>query len=282
MGVARLAILALAAVAAGLAAFLVQGLIGRGDKKVEVKNDLTVTQVLVAAKDLSIGHQIAAADLRWQAWPEAALTAGYIVKTSTPQALESSMGSIVRQAMLSGEPVTSGKIIQVENASFMAAMLSPGMRAVSVKISAETGAGGFILPNDRVDVILTQDATSDGGQNSEHVSRTILSNVRVLAIDQTYREEGENRVVVGKTATVELTPPEAEVLAQSEASGTVSLALRSLADFKAQAPSTPSARGSSVTVVRYGTASRVSVTELSAAKDSSKPAAKEPAHEAAQ
>jgi pilus assembly protein CpaB len=119
----------------------------------------------------------------------------------------------------------------------MAAILPTGMRALSTDISPETGAGGFILPNDHVDVILTRrdrDAEASNGGVEAHVSETILNNVRVLAIDQTIEEKGGQRVVVGKTATLELSPRQAERLTLAHQLGTLSLALRSLVDSGGQ------------------------------------------------
>jgi pilus assembly protein CpaB len=135
----------------------------------------------------------------------------------------------------------------------MAAILPSGMRAVSTEISPETGAGGFILPNDRVDVILSRRAgNADAKGGSAPTSETILTNVRVLAIDQAVEEKNGQRVVVGKTATIELTPRQAESLAQSRQLGTLSLALRSLLDASKPEPE-PEARGKGeINTVRYG------------------------------
>ena len=136
----------------------------------------------------------------------------------------------------------------------MAAILPAGMRAVSTEISAETGAGGFILPNDRVDVLLTR--REQGQQSADAITtETILRNIRVLAIDQTVEEKNGQKVVVGKTATLELGPQQAETLAMSRQRGTISLALRSLADAKPNvAPDTdePERNSSRVNFVRFG------------------------------
>jgi pilus assembly protein CpaB len=139
----------------------------------------------------------------------------------------------------------------------MAAVLPQGKRAISVEISPETGAGGFILPNDHVDVILSRrDKLAEKAAGVEiHTSEIILANVRVLAIDQTVEEKNGQRVVVGKTATLELTPRQAETLAVSRQTGTLSLALRSIADFdKKDRPDAPedSGRRGSVNMVRFG------------------------------
>jgi pilus assembly protein CpaB len=139
----------------------------------------------------------------------------------------------------------------------MAAILPSGMRAISTEISPESGAGGFILPNDRVDVILSKrEKSADRSNPGDTVnSEIILSNVRVLAIDQTIEEKNGQKVVVGKTATLELKPEQSERLAQARQSGSLSLALRSLADAKMTETRTEEERGAkrdSINIVRYG------------------------------
>jgi len=159
---------------------------------------------------------------------------------------------------VTGEPIREVKLVNAKGAGFMAAILPSGMRAISTQISPETGAGGFILPNDHVDVILTRrerDADKAAGGDS-HSSETILSNVRVLAIDQAVEEKNGQRVVVGKTATLELSPSQAETLALSQQLGSLSLALRSLTDAtrddRAAEEKAGGRRGGGVNVVRFG------------------------------
>jgi pilus assembly protein CpaB len=134
--------------------------------------------------------------------------------------------------MAAGEPVRDNKLIRAKGSGYMAAILPSGMRAYSTEISAETGAGGFILPNDRVDVILSRrDREGERLTGVEsHISETVLTDVRVLAIDQLVEEKNGQRVVVGKTATLEMNPRQAESLMLARHTGTLSLALRSLAD----------------------------------------------------
>ena len=254
MGFARIAVLAGALVAALVAAMLVQGMLAGKKGTPTAQQNVDMTEVLVANHDLALGHVVVEGDLKWLPWPKTALAPAYVTKAADGAALESNLGGVVRQAMLTGEPATTSKIVKSGSAGFMAAMLSPGARAVSVKISAETGAGGFILPNDRVDVLVTAKS-----QRSS-VSRTVLRNVRVLAIDQSFKEKGSDGVAVGKTATLELTPAQAEVLAQSEAAGTVSLALRSLADMSADKNKGSEIASGAVTMLRYGTATQIAVT----------------------
>src|SRR5947209_11455684 len=138
----------------------------------------------------------------------------------------------------------------------MAAILPTGMRAVSTEISPETGAGGFILPNDRVDVILSKREKNPDQRGAPDIvnSEVILSNIRVLAIDQAPKEKDGQTAVVGKTVTLELKPEQTETLARARQSGTLSLALRSIADLNAaEKPSDDRIkRGDSINVVRYG------------------------------
>jgi pilus assembly protein CpaB len=160
-------------------------------------------------------------------------------RVDRPDAIEQLSGAIARVPIASGEPLRESKLIKAKGSGYMAAILPSGMRAVSTEISAETGAGGFILPNDRVDVILSRrDKETERLTGIESMTaETLLSDVRVLAIDQAVEEKNGQTVVVGRTATLELTPRQVETLAMGRLMGTLSLALRSLAD------SDPSKRG---------------------------------------
>ena len=169
------------------------------------------------------------------------------------KALENLTGMIVRAPFVAGEPIREAKLVNSKGSGFMAAILPSGMRAVATQITPESGVGGFILPNDRVDVIMTPRNRDDKG--GERTSETILRNIRVLAIDQNVEEKNGQKVVVGKTATLELTPRQAEMLALSRQLGTLSLALRSLVDSKADSSDSnedPNARRGSVNTVRFG------------------------------
>jgi pilus assembly protein CpaB len=219
---------------------------------------IETADVLVAGSEIGLGNKILAHDLRWQTWPAAAAGgAGFVRRSERPDAIDQLAGSITRSSFSAGEPIRESKLIKAGGSGFMAAILPPGMRAISVDISPETGAGGFILPNDHVDVILTRrDRLAEKIIGVEtHSSEIVLADVRVLAIDQTVEEKNGQRVVVGKTATLELTPRQAETLAVSRQTGTLSLALRSIADFdKKDRPDAPedSGRRGSVNMVRFG------------------------------
>lgn len=264
---ARIVVLTVAVAAGGVAALLA----GRSERPPEIKgesaNKIATIDILVAKNDVGLGHTVTPGDMQWQAWPADVATGNFIRRTDRPDALENLAESIARAPFAAGEPIREAKLVNAKGSGFMAAILPSGMRAISTQISPETGAGGFILPNDHVDVILTRrerdaDKQSNGGDS--YNSGTILSNVRVLAVDQTVEEKNGQKVVVGKTATLELTPPQTELLAVSQQLGTLSLALRSLTDAMRDDPKSEErrddGRGNRVNVVRFGV-STVAVTK---------------------
>jgi pilus assembly protein CpaB len=229
---ARIAILVIAIAAGGLAALLA----GRSDNPApapEPSAKMDVVEILVAKNDIALGQIVTPQDMQWQDWPRGAASANFIARDGKANAIEELAGSIARTPFVVGEPIREAKLIKANGSGFMAAILPAGKRAISTEISPETGAGGFILPNDHVDVILTRRANEANRQPGvpTHSSETILTNVRVLAIDQTVEEKDGQRVVVGKTATLELVPRQAEALALSRQLGTLSLSLRSIADI---------------------------------------------------
>ncbi len=256
MNMTRILILVGAVGAAALAALLARGLMG-GQTNATASPNMEVVEVLVAARGIEVGSKIAAGDLKWLGWPKTAVDQTFITKQSQPQAIEdANEGSVARTTLTAGEPVTAQKVIKADGAGFMAAVLTPGLRAVGVKLSAERGAGGFILPNDRVDVIMTRKAgTGPDGQPS-YRAVTILRDVRVLAVDQTSNEEGDSKAIIGKTATLELTARQAESLALAEAMGDLSLSLRSLAQSDASDDKNSDGFGSGeddrIVVLRFG------------------------------
>jgi pilus assembly protein CpaB len=231
MNTARVVVLAIAVSAGGVAAFLASGSDQKPAHVAAPVPQLETTDVLVAKADIPLGKTVTADDMKWQSWPAAAASSSFIKKSERADAIKDMTGSIVRSPFLAGEPIRETKLVKANGSGFMAAILPSGMRAVSTEISPETGAGGFILPNDRVDVLLSRRQKNNDGNGGESVSSDIiLGDVRVLAIDQTVEEKNGQKVVVGKTATLELKPKQAETLARSRQSGTLSLALRSLVD----------------------------------------------------
>ncbi len=264
MKAARVVVLGVAIAAGGIAAVLAS----RGHRpeppKAPVAAPIATVDVLVAKTDLGRGRLIAAADVGWQAWPTAAANASFIRKTARPDAIKQFVGAIVRVPVAAGEPIRDPAVVFAKGGGFMAAILPQGRRAVSMEITPETGAGGFILPEDHVDIVLTRrDKAAEKATGVEKfVSKTILRNVRVLAVDQTVEEKNGQKVVVGKTATVELTPQEAETLALSRQLGTLSLALRSLIDSQSSNPESGDERDArtSINTVRYGVSTQTTTT----------------------
>ena len=256
MKAARIAVLAVALGAGGIAAFLASGSKEPPPPPPAPVVQMDTVEILVAKGDINMGQVVSAQDIQWQIWPTSAASAYFVRKKDQPDAIQQFTGSIARAPFVSGEPIREAKLIKANGSGFMAALLPSGMRAVSTEISPETGAGGFILPNDRVDVLLTRrDREAEKATGIEaHISETILTNVRVLAIDQTIEEKNGQRVVVGKTATLELAPRQAETLAVSRQRGTLSLALRSLIDANtsAAAPVDEGRSNRRLNMVRFG------------------------------
>ncbi|SIO20676.1 pilus assembly protein CpaB [Bradyrhizobium erythrophlei] len=233
MNTARIAVLAVAIGAGGIAAYLASG----SDKSatpVEPVVQLQTVDVLVAKSDIGLGQTVKPEDMQWQTWPSATASNSFIRRTDKPDATTQFAGSIARAPFIAGEPIRELKLVKADGSGFMAAILPSGMRAISTEISPETGAGGFILPNDRVDVILSRRVKSpDPAAPDIAVSEIILSNIRVLAIDQAPKEKDGTNALVGKTVTLELKPEQSEMLARARQSGSLSLALLSIADGKA-------------------------------------------------
>lgn len=277
MPLSRILVLLLAGLAAVAAIFLARGMSSdAGGAPVQTEAEQQAAElaantemVLVAASNMAVGHEVTAADLEWRDWPKDSVNEAFFTQSTLPGAVEDYTGAIARREIAAGEPITGGKLVNPGEAGFMAAVLEPGMRAVAVPISVETSAGGFILPNDRVDVLLTNEVQSQGaaaGPSSEaFITRTILENVRVLAIDQVFKEVEGEQVIAGSTATLELTPGEAESLAMADAMGEIVLALRSVADIAYDAPlqnerNRLAAQGNqNITVYRYGASTQTPV-----------------------
>jgi pilus assembly protein CpaB len=236
MKAARLVVLGVAIAAGGLAALLAGG----GDEPPPAPApvaQLETVDVLVANREIGMGQSVVAGDLKWQMWPASSAAPNMIRKTDRPNAMEELSGSIVRGTFSTGEPIQEGKLIKANGSGYMAAVLPKGMRAISLEILPETAVAGFVLPGDHVDVLLSRidkEATRISGFEI-HVSETILRNVRVLAIDQTVEEKNGQKVVVGKTATLELDPRQTETLSLGRQKGTLSLVLRSIVDASGKA-----------------------------------------------
>jgi pilus assembly protein CpaB len=260
MYTARIVVLIIALAAGGLAAYLVSGTDSK-PAPTEPVAQLPTVDVLVAKSDIGLGQTVKPEDLQWQTWPQATASSSFIRRNERPDATTQLAGSIARAPFIAGEPIREVKLVKADGSGFMAAILPSGMRAVSSEISAVSGAGGFILPNDRVDVLLTRRE-----KNPLHpelpevvVSNIILSNIRVLAIDQAPKEKDGQNTVLGRTATLELKPEQTALLAAARQAGTLSLALRSITDANAveiNPNELTEKRGASINVVRYGVPSQ--------------------------
>jgi len=210
------------------------------------------SEVLVASADIPLGGKLSGTDLEWKAWPNDFVPNGAITRETDPEAGELLIGRIARAPIYAGEPVRAERLIDTDK-GFMAAILPKGMRAIAVRVDAETTAGGFILPGDKVDLILTQDIEDVGVASS-----TILENVRVLAIDSTTAgEQEEKNLSPQRTATLELNPEQSEVVARAQQVGTISLALRSAQDSADDAGETVR-RQRGVNFVKYGVSTQSS------------------------
>jgi pilus assembly protein CpaB len=229
-----------------------------------------MAKVLVAKRDLPIGTRLVAEDLTWMDWPVEAVNVNFITdgKVSAPaapaaagadgkpvgaeqaaaaaEALEVARaaimndpggpitaltGAIVKEPIFANEPVTDRKLVRAGQSGYMAVVLQPGMRAMAVPVSVETAAGGFILPGDRVDVLMSRQLAAQNGGSAQFVSETVMRNVRVLAVDQTSTPVPGANAVVGAVATIEVSPSDAEALNLAQAQGDLSLTLRSYADI---------------------------------------------------
>lgn len=241
MNVQRIAILGVALVAGIAAFFLMMG--NRPDvtpvQVVQPVKEETV-RVLIATRDIQRGERLAVEDTTWLAWPKKGIQPTFITD-ATPDARESFEQAVARSLIVTGEPIVNAKVVRAGNSGLMAAMLSPGMRAVTMRVSPETASGGFVLPGDRVDVMHTLGGTT----------RMIFEEVRVLAVNNIYSENTETPHIEGSNMTLELSPQDAEAFLSKRTNGSFSVVLRSI--FKPEGDvTTTERRQTNVNVIRYG------------------------------
>jgi pilus assembly protein CpaB len=291
MSPVRVFILVIAAFAAIALAFVLRGAAGRkpapaAPVEAAAPVPASTVQVLTASHDLAIGTRVSSSDLAWTPWPAGALNPAFITDGSAPAApvtgaqavakkasqtasgiigqgpMQALEGSIVREPIISGEPIVKRKLVRGGDSGYMAVVLSPGMRAMSVSVTVDTAAGGFILPGDRVDVVQSHQMEGGKGYSSE----IVLQNLRVLAIDQATEAAKDAKSIVGAVATLEVPKSDADLLARTQAEGRgggggLILALRSYADIGGPSGRTggPGGSGSTIHVYRAGQASEVTV-----------------------
>ena len=235
----------------GLGAFYgVLSLVNKPVKVVREEVTTDVTQVLVAKNEIGLGQIVGPESFRWQDWPQKAVSPSYIQRSARPNAIKDVENSVARAPMLPGEPVTTMKLVKPGDGGVLAAILPAGMRAISTRIKEETGVGRLILPNDRVDVIHTR--TSRGRTGDQVNSETLFHNVRVLAIGQLIEAKDGKKLAEGNTATLELTPAQAQRLAEANSGGEISLSLRSIADMETKDGPTAARRGDTIRIIKYG------------------------------
>jgi pilus assembly protein CpaB len=230
---ARIIVLVIAIAAGGIAALLA----GRSEAPppaLAPVAQIETVEVLIAGNDIGLGGTVSSQDLRWQTWPAESAGSQFIRRGDNPDAINQLAGSITRASFANGEPIREAKLIKAKGSGYMAAILPKGKRAIAIDIAPDTSAAGFILPNDHVDIILSRrdnkDADKAAGADT-HTGEIILSNIRVLAIDQTVEDKNGQRVVIGKTATLELSPHQSEMLARAKLMGVLTMSLRSIVDF---------------------------------------------------
>lgn len=233
----RVLLIAVAAImTAGAAAYLTQGWLNRQRAAVmasapKAAKPKPTVSILVAKKALPSGTFVKQADLRWQPWPQGALDPNYILEGKRDT--KSFAGAVVRRGILAGEPITDARLVKPGDRGFLAAVLAPGLRAISVPVNATSAIAGLVFPGDRVDLLLSHRYNvinpDDSNKRVTHVvTETVLTNVRVLAIDQS-TDDQKKKPDVPKTATIEVTPRQAEMVTTAMDLGKLSLSLRSLA-----------------------------------------------------
>src|SRR5918995_1118205 len=194
-------------------------------------------KVLVARKALPVGTIIDAEALTFQAWPKELVQNAYYTEGAPDANVSNMIGTVVRNPITAGQPITKGALVGPNDRGFLAAALGPGMRAVTVPVNVSSGVAGFVFPGDRVDVMLTQQVAGGGDGPPLKVSETIVRNVRVLATDQridSKGEDGKTEVLTFSNVTMEVTPRIAEKIAVAQSMGSLTLSLRSIADNTAE------------------------------------------------
>ncbi len=250
----------MAALGAGL---LMMNLNSRPDPEQQVvvieEKSVPAKKVLIASRAIPMGTALSDQNLTWEIWPSANVRDSYILEDVNPEALKEYSKAIARSSFFEGEPIRQEKIV-ISDSGYMSAILPAGKRAMAIRVKAETSAGGFILPNDNVDVLMSY--TEQDDKTDTLITETILQNIRVLAIDQVIEEQDGEKAMVGNTVTLELTAEQAEIVTAAKSIGknTLALALRSVEDAELAPSSTGENLLSSgsrkkrgtVRIIRYG------------------------------
>jgi len=260
MNPVRIAILVVAAIAAVMVALLLRNVSAKPKAPppaVVMQQPKFTTRVLVAARDLPVGVRLSNQDMTWQPWPTDTVNSAYItdgIKAAPKPAgvagaaqdaqvaakdvmdgggsqMQAMLGAVVRSDIAKGEPIVAGKLVRTGDGGYMSVVLKPGMRAMAVPVSAETGAGGFIQPGDRVDVMQSYTDANHKGPGNGVVDQIVVSNARVLAVDQSTDPPKNGRSAVAATITLEIPADAAPLITEAKTRGSIMLALRSYADM---------------------------------------------------
>lgn len=262
MSARQLIVLVVAAIAAIGALLLIRGMGASNATPTAAEAEpIAGEQVLVAARDVAQGAALTPSDLAVALFPEGSVAPSFIRLSAQPSAQADMVGSVTRRSFAQGEPITTGAVVQPEGRGFLAAQLEPGFRAIAIEIGAETAAGGFIQPNDHVDVIVTVRVQNpEGGSGEEVNSNIVLEDIRVLAIGDTTQTQttGEApETVEGGVAVLEMTAEDARTLSLADELGTISLALRGVqvetVGMRARSSGTLSQGSGAVRIHQFGT-----------------------------
>ena len=228
-------IIVVAALAAGITAMLANAWLNRQEARRAKADEPAVAEILVISRDVASGAALVSDDLRYESWPSAAVTPRLVVRKPGEDAKSAFVGMIARRSLTEGEPVSASTTFRPDASGVLAGLLAPGKRAMSIAITNPTAVSGFITPGDRVDVVLATDlrkteegpvADNSSGLLLRYAAETILSDLRVLAIDQQITRGRDGAPIQGKTATLEVTPKQAEVLTTAGMLGNLQLSLR--------------------------------------------------------
>ena len=259
----QIIVLALALAAGGGAYFVATSMTSGPVTKTKTKKVVVkakTEKVLVADKTVPLGQKLKEERLRWQEWPKSGVTEGMVTKKLDPEAIKGHAKLIARATIYPGEPIRAEKLVRSDR-GYMSAILPKGYRAVAINVSAVTTAGGFVLPNDRVDVMVTGRGAGEDASSSE----IVLQNVRVLAINRRIEEKKDgSKSIVGDTATLQVTPEDAARLTEARidagiTGASMSLVLRSIADSGVNATDLVDVKAKNKRLIRAGRISRLKV-----------------------